>query len=49
MKKRYDLKKLTCASCAMKIEYEIANLKSVTFVKVDLNQEKLIVESTRHS
>jgi Zn2+/Cd2+-exporting ATPase len=44
MKKRYDIRNLTCVSCALEIENQIANLNGINFAKIDFTAEKLIIE-----
>jgi len=44
MKKRYDIKNLDCANCALKIEAEYRKLDGISSVKVDFAREKVYLE-----
>ena len=44
MIKKYKIKDLDCANCAVKIENAYGNLKGVTSAKVDFAREKVIIE-----
>lgn len=44
MKKKYIVKNLDCANCAMKIEKQFAAIEGVTLAKVDLSKELIFLE-----
>ncbi|HCB66064.1 MAG TPA: heavy metal translocating P-type ATPase, partial [Acholeplasmataceae bacterium] len=44
MIKKYKIKDLDCANCAIKIENAYSNLKGVSSAKVDFAREKVIIE-----
>ncbi|TNF09412.1 MAG: cadmium-translocating P-type ATPase [Bacillota bacterium] len=48
MRKRYHIKNLDCANCALKIENAFKSLEGVQKVKVDITQELVILESSTH-
>lgn len=44
MKKKYDIKYLDCANCALKIEQKFSTLDGIETVRVDFAREKVFIE-----